>query len=323
MMEPTHPFAVEVSALKKSYRSGPVLDGLALEVARGSVFALLGPNGAGKTTTVRILATLLDADAGEVRVAGFDVRTQRGDVRRRISLTGQYAAVDALQTGEENLWTIARLAGLPRPASRQLTAELLERFGLTEAASRRVGAYSGGMRRRLDLAASLVSAPEVIFLDEPTTGLDPSSRLELWKIVGELVDAGVTVFLTTQYLEEADRLADRIAVLDGGRIVAEGTADELKRVVAQERLELKLHRTAAFGELLARLNGRVLDANPVERTLSLASDGGASDVRALLDEIDPDRTTIEEFAVHKATLDDVFLNLTGHTAQTGKETIRV
>ena len=322
-MERVEPRAVEVRALAKSYGGAAVLDGLSFGVARGSVFALLGPNGAGKTTTVRILATLLDADGGEVRVAGFDVKAKRAEVRKRISLTGQYAAVDDLQTGEENLRTIGRLAGLDRRASRRRAAELLERFALGGAATRRAGTYSGGMRRRLDLAASLVSNPEVIFLDEPSTGLDPGSRLELWAIVGELVEGGVTVVLTTQYLEEADRLADQVAVLDGGRIVAEGTADELKRGIAEERLELTLDTNAAFADLRARLDGRVLDADPVERTLSLPVGGSAADIRTLLDELDPDRTAISDFAVRKATLDDVFLSLTGHTAPPRKETIRV
>jgi ABC-2 type transport system ATP-binding protein len=307
--------AIEARGLTKSYRSTSVLEGLTLEVARGSVFALLGPNGAGKTTTVRILATLLDADRGEARIAGWDVRRDRSEVRRRISLTGQYASVDDLQTGEENLHTIGRLAGLGPNASRRRARELLGRFGLSEAAARRVGTYSGGMRRRLDIAASLVTEPEVLFLDEPTTGLDPTSRLELWKDVDELVAAGVTVFLTTQYLEDADRLADRIAVLDRGRIVAEGTADELKRGVAEDRLELRLEPAAPFTEIVGRLNGRLLDADPVGRTLALRTDGSAQDVRALLDALDPEGTEVAEFALEKATLDDVFLSLTGHTTR--------
>jgi ABC-2 type transport system ATP-binding protein len=311
-----HP-AVEARGLIKSYGGTPVLDGLTMEVAGGSVFALLGPNGAGKTTTVRILATLLDADGGEARVAGYDVRRDRSAVRRRISLTGQYAAVDDLQTGEENLRTIGRLAGLGGRASRQRAGELLDRFGLAAAATRRVGKYSGGMRRRLDIAASLVTEPEVLFLDEPTTGLDPASRVELWNIVDELVAAGVTVFLTTQYLEDANRLADRIAVLDGGRIVAEGTAEQLKRGVAEDRLELTLEPSVPFDELLGRLNGRLLEADPVERTVALRTDGSAFEVRALLDLLDPDGTEVAEFALRKATLDDVFLSLTGHA--NGKE----
>jgi ABC-2 type transport system ATP-binding protein len=320
-MEASEPPAVETHGLTKSFGGTPVLDGLTLEVARGSVFALLGPNGAGKTTTVRVLATLLDADGGEARVAGLDVQRERSAVRRRISLTGQYAAVDDLQTGEENLRTIGRLAGLGRRASRRRAEELLERFGLVEASGRRVGTYSGGMRRRLDLAASLVTEPEVLFLDEPTTGLDPTGRLELYAIVAELVRTGVTVFLTTQYLEEADRLADRIAVLDGGRVVAEGTADELKREVADDRLELRLKPDTAFAEIVGRLNGRLLEADPAERTLALRTDGSAHDVRAALDALDPDGTAIAAFAVHKATLDDVFLVLTGR--RTEKETADV
>ena len=313
--------AVEVTGLEKSFGGVRVLDQLSFSVARGSVLALLGPNGAGKTTTVRILATLLDADGGEVRVAGFDVATQRHEVRKRISLTGQYATVDALQTGAENLWTIARLAGLGRRASRLRAAELLERFGLQRAADRRVGTYSGGMRRRLDLAASLVPNPELLFLDEPTTGLDPASRIELWNVVGELVASGVTVLLTTQYLEEADRLADRIAVLDGGRIVADGTSEDLKRRIAEDRLELTLHGHAALEEIRRCLDGRVLDINPLKRTLTLSTDGSARDVRSLLDELDPDRTTIADFALRKASLDDVFLALTGRATE--KETTYV
>jgi ABC-2 type transport system ATP-binding protein len=224
--------AIEAVGLEKSYGDVKVLDGVDLRVGRGSVFSLLGPNGAGKTTTVKILATLLAADAGRASVAGFDVVSQRRDVRRRISLTGQYAAVDELQTGAENLSMMGRLSGLSRRDARRRTAELLARFDLAEAGGRRAGTYSGGMRRRLDLACSLVGRPAVLFLDEPTTGLDPRSRQAMWQVIGELVADGVTVFLTTQYLEEADKLADRIAVLDRGRVVAEGTAAELKRLVA-------------------------------------------------------------------------------------------
>ena len=224
--------AVEEIGLEKSYGRVRVLDGVDLGVARGGVFALLGPNGAGKTTAVRILATLARADAGQVRVAGFDVVADRRQVRRRISLTGQFAAVDDLQTGEENLRMMGRLAGLSRARARRRAAELLERFDLTEAGGRTVSTWSGGMRRRLDLAAGLVGQPEVLFLDEPTTGLDPRSRQAVWQVVGELAASGVSVFLTTQYLEEADRLADRIVVLDGGRVVAEGTSRQLKEQVA-------------------------------------------------------------------------------------------
>ena len=223
--------AIEASGLAKSYRDVPVLAGVDLSIPRGSVFALLGPNGAGKTTTVRILATLTEADAGRARVAGFDVRRDRSQVRRRISLTGQFAALDEAQTGEENLRMMGRLARLSRKEARQRADELIGRFDLTAAARRRVGTYSGGMRRRLDIAASLVGRPSVIFLDEPSTGLDPQSRLTMWQVIEALAAEGVTVFLTTQYLEEAERLAETIAVLDGGHIIAQGTAAELKQRV--------------------------------------------------------------------------------------------
>ena len=241
--------AIEANGLAKSYRDVRVLTGVDLRVPDGSVFALLGPNGAGKTTMVRILSTLTRADDGRARVAGFDVVRDRHEVRRRISLTGQFAALDEAQTGAENLRMMGRLSRLPRPAARQRADELLEQFDLTAAGRRRVGTYSGGMRRRLDLAASLVGRPSVIFLDEPSTGLDPQSRQTMWQVIEGLAASGVTVFLTTQYLEEADRLADRIAVLDAGRLVAEGTAEELKRRVAAQRLDLTCSDAMAYDEI--------------------------------------------------------------------------
>jgi ABC-2 type transport system ATP-binding protein len=302
--------AIEAAGLVKSYGAVRVLAGVDLRVARGSVFALLGPNGAGKTTTVRILSTLIRADAGHARVAGCDVVSERAAVRRQISLTGQYAAVDELLTGIENLRMVARLSGFGGGAARARAAELLERFDLAEAGERRVATYSGGMRRRLDLAASLVGRPSVIFLDEPTTGLDPRSRQAMWDVISELVGVGVTVFLTTQYLEEADRLADRIAVIDGGRVIAEGSPAELKRRVADHRLELVLADAAAFDALARSLSGRALASDPSRRTIALATDGSAAHVRALLDEIDPRGDAIERFSLHGATLDDVFLALT-------------
>jgi ABC-2 type transport system ATP-binding protein len=305
--------AVEASALAKSYRGVRVLRGIDLAVPRGSVFALLGPNGAGKTTAVRILATLSRADAGRARVAGFDVVRDRRQVRRRISLTGQFAALDAAQTGEENLRMIARLAGLPRAAARRRAAGLLEQFELAEAGRRQVSTYSGGMRRRLDLAASLVGRPSVIFLDEPTTGLDPQSRLITWQAIADLAAAGVTVFLTTQYLDEADRLAGQIAVLDGGLVVAAGTAAELKRRVTAQRLDLTCSVPAAFGEVSRLLAGRAVHLDPAALTVGVATDGSAGQVRALLDEADPGRDLIASFAVREATLDDVFFALTGGT----------
>jgi ABC-2 type transport system ATP-binding protein len=307
--------AVEAIGLEKAYGRVRVLDGVDLGVARGSVFALLGPNGAGKTTIVRILATLIRADAGQARVAGFDVVADRRQVRRRISLTGQFAAVDDLQTGEENLRMMGRLAGLPGPQARRRAAELLERFDLADAGGRTVKTWSGGMRRRLDLAAGLVGSPSVIFLDEPTTGLDPRSRQAVWQVVSELASSGVSVFLTTQYLEEADRLADRIAVLDGGRVVADGTSAQLKQQVAGHRLDLVLADAAAFEEVARRLDGRAARRHPGRLTIGVATDGSAAQVRALLDEVDPTRRVVDRFAVHGATLDDVFLALTGHPAE--------
>ncbi|MFF2638598.1 ATP-binding cassette domain-containing protein [Streptomyces niveus] len=313
---------IRATGLEKSYGRGDervkVLDGIDLSVERGTVFALLGPNGAGKTTAVRILATLADADGGTATVAGYDVRTQRRQVRRAVSLTGQFASVDEKQTGEENLRMMARLGGLSRAAARRRAAELLERFDLTAAGRRLAGTYSGGMRRRLDLAAGLVGEPQVIFLDEPTTGLDLRSRQELWQVVRGLSAGGSTVFLTTQYLEEADQLSDRIAVLDGGRLVAEGTATELKSRVSGHRLDLVATDAAAY-ERLAPL---AVQLSPDTLTLGLPTDGTAARVRALLDEIDPQRRDVASFTVHSATLDDVFLALTGR-GRTTKETADV
>ncbi|MGW1818825.1 ATP-binding cassette domain-containing protein [Streptomyces sp. NPDC002125] len=306
---------IEAHALTKSYgKPGArvrVLDGVGLQVARAGIHALLGPNGAGKTTTVRILATLTPPDSGTARVAGHDVVADRRRVRRAISLTGQFAAVDETLTGEENLRMMARLTGLSRTRARQRAEELLVRFDLTDAARRQARTYSGGMRRRLDLAAGLVGSPEpgVFFLDEPTTGLDPRSRRELWQVVRDLAGRGAAVLLTTQYLEEADQLADRIAVLDGGRIVAEGTPDALKSRVAGHRLDLVLTGREAY----MRLAGRAVHHSPETLTLGIPTDGSAAQVRALLDEIDPHRTDVSRFSLHGATLDDVFLALTTGT----------
>ncbi|WSB99335.1 ATP-binding cassette domain-containing protein [Streptomyces scopuliridis] len=306
----SHP-AIEATGLEKSYGNGNarvrVLRGIDLRVERGTVFALLGPNGAGKTTAVRILATLTTADSGTARVAGYDVVADRRRVRGAISLTGQFAAVDEKQTGEENLRMMARLSGLSRADARRRAAALLDRFGLADAGGRLAVTYSGGMRRRLDLAAGLVGDPQVVFLDEPTTGLDPRSRQELWQVVRDLSARGATVFLTTQYLEEADQLADRIAVVDHGLVVAEGTAEELKNRVAGHRLDLILTRREAY----LRLASRAVHHAPESLTLGLPTDGTSARVRALLDEIDPDGTEVARFALRGATLDDVFLALTG------------
>jgi ABC-2 type transport system ATP-binding protein len=316
--------AIEAVGLEKSYGDVKVLSGLDLRVTRGSVFALLGPNGAGKTTTVRILTTLTRADAGHARVAGLDVVRDRHKVRRRIALTGQHAAVDELQTGEENLRMVARLSGMSGKNARRRAAELLEGFDLTDAGRRRAGTYSGGMRRRLDLAASLVADPAVVFLDEPTNGLDPRSRQALWEVITGLAGSGVTVFLTTQYLEEADRLAGHIALVDGGRVVAEGTAAELKRRVADQRLDLVLADRATYEDVAEILGGRAVLRDPAALTVGVVTDGSGAHVRALLDEIDPGHRAVRTFAVHTATLDDVFLALTGHrAARTEMETIDV
>jgi ABC-2 type transport system ATP-binding protein len=302
--------AIEADRLQKSYGAAPVLGGIDLRVPAGSVFALLGPNGAGKTTTVRILATLVRPDAGSARVAGHDVVAERHAVRRRISLTGQYAAVDELQTGVENLEMIGRLRRLGPRAARARAHELLERFDLVAAGGRRVATYSGGMRRRLDLAASLVGAPEVIFLDEPTTGLDPRSRQAMWDVVTGLAQDGVTVFLTTQQLEEAERLADTIAVLDGGRIVAEGSARQLKQRFGSARLELECSDEPSFDQLAGYLGARALHADHSTLSMATATDGDAASVRALLDELDPSGNRIARFDVRTASLDDVFMTLT-------------
>jgi ABC-2 type transport system ATP-binding protein len=309
--------AIEATGLAKSYGPVRVLAGVDLRVGRGSVFSLLGPNGAGKTTTVRILSTLMRPDAGHARVAGLDVVRDRHRVRRTISVTGQYAALDELQTGAENLRMMGRLSGLPGPAARKRAGQMLERFGLADAGRRRVATYSGGMRRRLDLAASLVGRPSVIFLDEPTTGLDPPSRHAMWQVVTELAGSGVTVFLTTQNLEEADRLAGRIAVLDGGRIVADGTPAELKRRAAGPRLDLTLAGPEEYGAAARHFGERAARRDPGALILGVPTDGTAAHVRALLDDVDPRRRLVAAFTVHAATLDDVFLALTQGAGRAG------
>jgi ABC-2 type transport system ATP-binding protein len=311
---------IEVHGLTRRYGANPVLRGVDLSVRRGEIFALLGPNGAGKTTTVRILATLTRPDAGSVEIAGIDALRDPHAVRRRIALTGQYAALDEAQTGRENLRMIARLARLDRRAARARAEELLGRFDLLGAAGRRVGTYSGGMRRRLDLAASLAGRPAVVFLDEPTTGLDPRSRLDLWAVVADLAREGTTVFLTTQYLEEADQLADRIAVVAGGRVVAEGTAAELKARVGGCRLDVVAGSADAFAQLRTRAGARATEVDEADGRLGLAVDDEASAVRRLLDDLDPDGTCIRRFALARASLDDAFLALTGAPTDTPTDT---
>ncbi|ADB34305.1 daunorubicin resistance ABC transporter ATPase subunit [Kribbella flavida DSM 17836] len=296
---------VEATGLRKSYGGTEVLSGVDLTVAEGEVVALLGPNGAGKTTTVRILTTLSRPTGGHATIAGYDVVRDAAKVREVISLTGQFAAVDAEQTGRENLVMVGRLMHLGRGPARQRAGDLLDRFGLTDAMDRRVKTYSGGMRRRLDLAMSLIGRPRVIFLDEPTTGLDPASRLTMWDAIGELVRDGTTIVLTTQYLEEADRLADRIVLLDHGRITAAGTADALKSQIGGERIELFFADPADAVKTVDVLGG-VADGVLV----NLPSDGTATHLHAVLDELRAQGLQPVRVSSHRPTLDDVFLTLT-------------
>ena len=303
--------AISVRGLRKSYGKQVVLDGIDLEVPEGTVLALLGPNGAGKTTMINILTTLITADAGEVSVAGFDVVRDATAIRGLIGLTGQVSAVDVQFTGEENLRLMADLHHLGRAEGKRRVAELLERFDLTDAANKPAQTYSGGMRRRLDLAMTLVGEPRIIFLDEPTTGLDPRSRRVMWDIVGELVAGGVTILLTTQYLEEADRLASRIALLDGGRVVAEGTPAELKRLVPGGSVRLEFGDEATLDRAALALPDGARDEQGL--ALQVPNDGGVHSLRALLDRLDNASIEVDGLAIRSADLDDVFLSLTGRT----------
>jgi ABC-2 type transport system ATP-binding protein len=303
------PLAIEAVGLRRSYGEHVVLDGVDLRVATGTIFALLGPNGAGKTTTVNILSTLITADGGQVRVAGHDLATEPDAIRAAIGVTGQFSAVDGLLTGEENLDLMARLRHLSRVEAKERVSRLLEQFDLVDAARKPAASYSGGMRRRLDLAMTLVGDPKIIFLDEPTTGLDPRSRRTMWQIIRELVAGGVTILLTTQYLEEADELADRIAVLDHGRLIAEGTAAELKRRVPGGHLTLRFDDAEALGAATVALADSVPNSEALE--LQVPSDGGVASLRAVLDLLDRESIEIADLAVHTPDLDDVFLALTG------------
>jgi len=311
--------AIEVHGLRKSFGATTVLDGISFTVPRGTVFALLGPNGAGKTTTVHILSTLLPADGGTAAVAGFDVGAAADEVRRSIGVTGQFSAVDRLLTASENLALMADLFHLDRPAGRRRTAELLEVFDLTDVKDAIVQTFSGGTKRRLDLAMTLVGEPRIIFLDEPTAGLDPRSRRRLWQIVRERVAAGVTVFLTTQYLEEADQLADRIAVLDGGRIIADGTPAELKARIPGGRARFRFDDAQALVSAAAVIEHGSADPGSLSLDIPTESDDLAG-IRALLERLDGAGITPAGLTVQTADLDDVFLSLTGHSATGPAET---
>ncbi|MFJ8915264.1 ATP-binding cassette domain-containing protein [Amycolatopsis sp. NPDC102389] len=306
--------AIAVSGLRKTFGDKVVLDGIDLEVPAGTIFSLLGPNGAGKTTTVNLLTTLMKADGGTAKVAGHDIVTEAKAVRAAIGVTGQFAAVDELLTGQENLQLMADLSR--GTAGKGVVSELLERFDLVESARKPASTYSGGMRRKLDLAMTLVGDPRIIFLDEPTTGLDPRSRRTMWSIIRELVAGGVTVFLTTQYLDEADQLADRIAVLDQGRLVAQGTPDELKRQMPGTHVRLRFTSVAELDSAARIFPSAARDDEAL--ALRVPSDGGTKSLRSLLDRLDEYSLAAEEFSVHTPDLDDVFLALTGHDTEAVK-----
>lgn len=308
-------YAIEIRGLEKSYKDLKVLKGIDLTVVKGTVLGLLGPNGAGKTTTVRILSTLLKPDAGVVKVNGRDVTTEADAVRASIGLTGQYAAVDEYLTARENLVMMGRLYHLSSENARLRAQQLLEEFDLVEAADRAAKTFSGGMKRRLDLALSLVATPPIIFLDEPTTGLDPRSRLAVWDIVAKLKQQGTTILLTTQYLEEADKLADRIAVIDHGVVIAEGTANELKSKVGSERLELVFADGTNYDKAVRSIQAEGVQTNTEAKTVSLATGGTVAEVKRVLDQLEQAGAEIDSLSLHKPTLDDVFLNLTGKNTE--------
>jgi ABC-2 type transport system ATP-binding protein len=311
----TNDYAIETTGLQKSFGKVLVLDGIDLRVKRGTILALLGPNGAGKTTTVKILSTLLQPDGGSATVDGYDVVTDADQVRSKIGLTGQYAAVDEYLTGQENLFMMGRLYRLSKADSQHRTTELLKLVDLVEASTRPVRTYSGGMKRRLDLAMSLIANPPIIFLDEPTTGLDPRSRIALWGMIKELAKNGTTILLTTQYLEEADLLADNIVVIDGGKVIAEGTADELKAKVGSDRVEIVVSTSNGYDQATKLLGSdKSLQTDSDRKALSVASKGGIKRLKEILQSLEDAKITVETVALQRPTLDDVFLTLTGHAA---------
>ncbi|MEV7526396.1 ATP-binding cassette domain-containing protein [Streptomyces sp. NPDC091371] len=316
--------AISANGLRKSYGDKVVLDGVDLAVPEGTIFSLLGPNGAGKTTAVKILSTLISADAGTggIHIGGHDLAADPQAVRAAIGVTGQFSAVDGLITGEENMLLMADLHHLSKREGRRVAAELLERFDLVEAAKKPASTYSGGMKRRLDIAMTLVGDPRIIFLDEPTTGLDPRSRHNMWQIIRELVTGGVTVFLTTQYLEEADELADRIAVLNDGKIAAQGTAEELKRLIPGGHVRLRFADPAAYQSAALALREATRDDETL--ALQIPSDGSQRDLRTVLDRLDTAGVEADELTVHTPDLDDVFFALTGdnRVPNPAKETVR-
>ena len=310
---------IEIQGLRKSFGNHLVLDDIDLNVASGTTFALLGPNGAGKTTMIQILSTLISADSGKVRVAGHDLDREPDAIRAAIGVTGQFSAIDNLLTGEENLLLMSDLHHLGRSEGRRRATELLDRFDLTDAARKRPATYSGGMRRRLDLAMTLMGDPRIIFLDEPTTGLDPRSRQTMWQIIRDLVARGVTILLTTQYLDEADQLADRIAVLDHGKLVAEGTPDELKRRIPGGHIRLQFADASSLALAASILGDGIHDDN--ELTLQVPTDGSVRALRTVLDRLDHEEIVVDGVTVHTPDLDDVFFALTGHP-ETQKESVQ-
>lgn len=306
---------ISVKGLKKSYKDLKVLKGVTFSVQKGQILALLGPNGAGKTTTIRILSTLLESDGGKASICGYDVLKDAGKVRENIGLTGQYAAVDEYLTGEENLYMMGRLYRLSKKDTKRRTEELLRQVDLVEASKRPVKNYSGGMKRRIDMAMSLIASPPVLFLDEPTTGLDPRSRAGMWEMIRRLADDGTTILLTTQYMDEADQLADNIVVIDNGKVIAEGTSNQLKAKVGTDRLELTIAAKSDFDTAVSAVKGEKAEIDREARTISVvASKSGVAKLRHVLQRLEDARVQVDNVSLHRPTLDDVFMSLTGHVA---------
>lgn len=308
------PYAIEAKNVYKSFGKVKVLKGLDLQVKRGSILALLGPNGAGKTTMIRIMSTLLQMDSGKITVEGHDVEKEAAGVRGVIGLTGQYAAVDEYLTGLENLQMMGRLYRLSNKDSKRRANELIEQFDMVDAANRVVKTYSGGMKRRIDLAMSLIASPPVIFLDEPTTGLDPRSRVTMWDTVRGLARSGTTILLTTQYMDEADNLADNIVVIDNGKVIAEGTPNTLKAKVGSDRLEIIIGKKSSLEAAQKVIDGEGLKINQESRMVSIATKGGVGKLKQVLERLEAANIEVENISLHRPTLDDVFMTLTGHTA---------